>query len=501
MIRLPVKPFGFGQQGRANARCSPLLTTFGVRVSYGLALLLPIATTAYAAGPPKNPPVPLDDSGAGLPNGGVPNNAREPDDPTPAAPGLPPNPYANYRWKGLNINLPPPNGTVDQGLFGLRQKLAEEYGIGYIGFSGNTFYVNVANHVHTINGAQAYVGQKPTLLTQDFLAVTVDLSRYGIPDGQIVGAGVVTNTSWNPLGPRTVNLGTLSYYQTLFNKRIEVKAGIIANAFEFVGPFTAGSLSGGVFGPQGNIIGETGGSALQYPTLGLNVTGHITEHYYDKIGIARATSPDGPIVEHNYDPSGFSRFNVPNSGGYVINEVGYLRPAAINTPQTWVRGGGVYSNARYSELDHPGRRAGGNYAAYILGDRQLLQISAAPGEAYRGLYAGFTYEFAPANFDRFSQYYEGRLYGLGLLPGRPRDQTSLVLTNTVFSPIVVDQFGARHIPTHSNSKAATLSYSAQVIPGIYANAAIQFVDHPTAIVYTSNTGSALNLITGISLLF
>lgn len=458
---------------------------------------MPPMFAAFAA----TTPVPLEDSGASIPNGTLPNTAREPNAPTPSAPGVPLNPYANYRWKGINVNLPPPAGTLDQGLGGLRQKLADDYGIGYIGYSGTTFYANVANHANKINGSQLYVGQKPTILNTNFLTVTVDLSRYGIPDGQIAAAGVVQSTSWNPLGPRTVNVGTLSYYQTLFNKRVEVKFGLLGNSFEFVGPFTASSLSGGVFGPQGNIISETGTSALQYPALGLNITGHITENIYDKIGVARATSPDGTIAEHNYNPSGLSRFNVPNSGGYVINEVGYLRPAAAGKPQTWVRGGGLLSNSRYQELDHPRARNGDNYAAYALADRQLLQTSSAPGEAYRGLYAGFTYEFAPANYNRFSQYYEGRVYALGIIPSRPRDQTSLVFTNTVFSPIAVDALVARRQLTHSNSKAVTLSYSAQVVPGVFANAAIAFVDHPTPIIYTSNTGSALNLITGLALFF
>lgn len=492
---------------KPRATCpSPVATAWLLAAAAAAAASAPHGALAADPPSPSAParvrvaPVPLEDSGAS-PGGGAPNAAREPNTPTPAAPGIPPNPYANFRWKGVNLNLPPPQNTVDLNLGGLRQKLANDYGIGYIGFSGTNFFSNVLNHAQKLNGQQTYVGQKPTIISQNFMVVTVDLSRYGIPDGQIAASGVYLGTSWNPSGPNTINLGTLSYYQTFLNKRVEFKAGLLANSFEFVGPFTAGSLNAGVFGVQGNILAQTGLSAQQFPTPGANVTVHVTPYVYDKFGVSRATSGNGLTNEHNYNPTGVSRFNTPNSGGLFINEFGYLRPAAADAPQMWLRGGALLSNARYNHFDPPPRRSGRNYALFALGDRQLIQTSNAPGDAYRGLYGGFTVEYSPSYLNLFSQYYEARLYGLGIIPGRPRDQTSLLFTETVFSKEAVNAFQARRALTHNDSKAITFSHSAQVTHGVYLSGAVSYIDNPSPVVYNSSTGSALDLIGGLSLFF
>lgn len=458
-----------------------------IHLGLGFAFAMPFANIAYAA--PEAPVGPLPGIAA-VPGEAAPNAAL--------APAAASDRYSDLRWKGINVNLPPPNNTVDLGLFGIRDKLADN-GIGYLAFSQNTAYSNVLHSAKSTNGRQVYNGQQPTALSTNFVLVTVDLSRYGIPDGQIAAVGFFDTTTWNPLGPNTANVGTLSYYQTAFNKRVELKIGLLANSFEFVGPYVAGSLSGGVFGPSGSLFFQGGMSGLTYPSYGLNVTAHLTEHVYDKIGIARALSPDGTIVEHNHNRIGLT-WSTPNTGAYVINELGYLRPAGVDLPQTWVRGGGIYSGSHYNDLDRGGRSTG-NYTLYLLADRQILQLSSDPKQAFRGIYAGFSAEFAPPTLNRFSEYYEARLYGLGLLPNRPRDQTSLLVTDTVFSGTAVDNARRARQLAHDNSIAITLSYSAQVIHGIYANAAVSYINNPSPVTYTSSTGSALNIIGGFSFFF
>lgn len=434
--------------------------------------------------------------GASLTGGGSVGSAFAPLTTTSGPGGA--NAYANYRWKGIVINLPGPTNTVDLGLGGFRQKIANDYGIGYIGLDTTLFYDNVLRHNH--HGTQAYAGQKPTVNHQDLAAVTIDLSRYGIPDGQIVVEGDYQSDSWNQFGPTTIDLGTFSYFQSLFNKRVDIKIGLLSNSFEYVGTFTAGSLNGGVFGPQGNLFGETGSSAAPYPTYGANVTVHITRNFYDKFGVSRGTSPLGIVNEHNYNPTGLN-LSTKNSGAWVINETGYLRLATPGSPQTWVRTGADYSAGHYVEQDHPRLTGNKNYFLYLLADRQLVQISPKPGQAYRGIYAGFSIEYAPPNLNPFSQYYEARVYGLGLLPHRPFDQMSIVYTNTVFSDFLIERLNSVHQLTHTNSNAITGSYSFQVIHGFYLNGAVAYIDNPTPFTYTRTTGSALNLIGGASIYF
>ena len=90
------------------------------------------------------------------------------------------------------------------------------------------------------------------------MQVTYDLSRYGIPDGQIVLGGVYNFDTWAPAGPNALSLATLSYYQTFLNKQIELKLGYLDNVWEFWGPFLAGNLAASIFGPSATIPVETG---------------------------------------------------------------------------------------------------------------------------------------------------------------------------------------------------------------------------------------------------
>ena len=401
-------------------------------------------------------------------------------------------------WKGLNVNLPPPSNTIDPDPLGLRSTLAS-YGFGYQGLSTNTFYDNVLHAARSHDGQQLYVGQKPTLLSTNLLALSYDLTRFGIPDGQLMVVGIYISTSWEPLGPNSLNLGTLTYYQTLFNRRVEVKIGLLANSIEFVGPYIAGSLSGGVFGPSGSLFTQNGEDGTTIPTWGVNVTGHITKYLYDKVGVGRAIDPDGNVAEHRNNPTGLN-FNTPYTGVQVINETGYLRKAGVDQPQTWVRGGGMYSASQFTDYDDGGR-ARGSYVAYLLADRQLWQESKLPAQAYRGVYAGFSVEYSPSSLNRFSQYYEARLYGLGLIPGREHDQTSVVFTDSFFSRILTEQAFRAGELAHHDSKNVTFSYNARLINGVYLNGAIGYTNNPTSVTYFSNTGSDLNLSTSIGIYF
>ena len=94
------------------------------------------------------------------------------------------------------------------------------------------------------------------------MQLTYDLSRYGIPDGQIVLGGIYNFDTWAPGGPNALSVATLSYYQTFLNKLVELKIGYLANAVEFWGPFLAGNLAASIFGPSATIPVELGINAL-----------------------------------------------------------------------------------------------------------------------------------------------------------------------------------------------------------------------------------------------
>ena len=410
-------------------------------------------------------------------------------------PASPTDPFKPLTWQGLEINFPTPKGTLDPDPAGIRTDLAN-VGIGYLGFALESLYQNTLDHGGTNFGRQIYNGQTTTLATQNFLAFTYDLGRVGIPNGQLEVAGAFATASWSGLGPRTATLGTLSYYQSLFNKRVEVKLGLINQNFEFAIPYVAGSLATGAFGISSSLFYEVGLTSIFYPTYAINTTFHIDSHFYDKLGISRGGSPDGSLVEHNENPASVD-FQVPNTGAVIVNEVGYKQQAAPGVDQMWIRGAPIYSGSQYVNYDRGGRSRG-NYMLYLLGDRQIYQSNPTPGKAYRGLYLGFSAEYVPPDLNTFSQYYEARVYTLGILNSRPLDQVSLIVGQNRFSSIVASEARLHHELAHNGATSITGAYSAAIVPGLYANLGLQYTDHPSTVTYTPQVGSALTLIAAIT---
>lgn len=146
--------------------------------------------------------------------------------------------------------------------------------------------------------------------------------------------------------------------------------------------------------------------------------------------------------------------------------------------------------------DMPGRRSGPSYGLFLLADRQLVQTASGEGNAARGIYAGFSLEYAPPQYNRFSQYYEGRIYGLGLVPSRPLDLVSLVYNRNVYSDLLVNAARRAGNLAHNATNTYSVSYSAHVFHGINLNLGLSYIDNPTPVTYNTHTGSALSTYLG-----
>src|SRR6476646_3409341 len=411
------------------------------------------------------------------------------------APATPTPDFQSLRIKGLTIALPGPQDTIDPDFAGIRSSLAA-LGIGYIGYSSNSFFDNMLPAERTTLGQQVYSGQKPTFFTNNVMQMTYDLSRYGISDGQIVVGGIYNFDTWEPGGPNASSLATLSYYQTFLNRQVELKVGYLANAVEYWGPLLAGNLSSGIFGPSGSIPVEAGLSAWAWTKPGVNIKVNGPDGLYNKFGVQVASSPDGPVAEKIANSTGLD-WSTPNSGSLAIEEVGYRKEAAPGQLATWVRAAGIVNDSRYVDFEFGGRNTG-NYAAYVLADRQFVQLAPVAGHAARGWYAGVTAMYAPPEFNRFSQYYEFRLYGIGLLPSRPTDMVSVVVSRNVFSHYLVDAALQRGQLAHTGNFSITAAYNASIAPGIRVGIGLGYTNNPTPVIYTRQTGSALNLLANVT---
>ena len=130
----------------------------------------------------------------------------------PPAPGPAPDRFAlidKYKIKGWDISVPGAANSIDQGLFGVREALAEA-GNGYLVVENTYFSDNVIHHGHPPGNSrdlQQYAGQLPTYVSQTIPYLTYDLSRYGIPDGQIVIGGNYTSLTGTQAGQTISPLG------------------------------------------------------------------------------------------------------------------------------------------------------------------------------------------------------------------------------------------------------------------------------------------------------
>ena len=411
------------------------------------------------------------------------------------APAAPTPDFQSLRVKGLIVALPGPQDTIDPDFAGIRSSLAA-LGIGYVGYTNNNFYDNMLPAERTTFGQQVYNGQKPTFFTNNVMQMTYDLSRYGISDGQIVVGGIYNYDTWEPAGPNALSLATLSYYQTFLNRQRGIEGWLSGQCRRILG-----TISGRKFVVQ-HLRTERTNSGRGWPQrLGLDETGdqcqgQRSDGLYDKFGVQVASNPDGPFAEKTANPTGLE-WSTPNSGLLAINEFGYRKEAAPGQLATWVRAASIVNTSRYVDFEFGGRSSG-NYSAYVLADRQFVQLAPVQGQAARGWYAGVTAMFAPPEFNRIREYYEARLYGIGLLPSRPGDMVSLVVSRNVFSHYLVDAALQNGQLAHTSNFSITAAYYAPISPGIRVGIGLGYTNNPTPVVYTPQTGSALNLLANVT---
>lgn len=413
------------------------------------------------------------------------------------------NPFAkfeNLREKGLAISIPGPADTITQDRGGVRSALAD-MGIGYVGWTQNNFATNLLpNAARTSIANQQYIGQNPTAWTVNHILVTYDLSRFGIPDGQFIVEGEQQWCTWNPCGPNRYGIGELAYYQTFLDRKLELKIGYLKNSWEFAGAVVGGNIASNVFGPSSSIIYQGGVGSSTNPTPSVNLKYNFDDHLYSKASFQRSISPDGVLTETAENPAALN-WTVPNAGFLFLNETGYRNNAAPGLLQTWLRAGAGYNTSRYTSLALPNQqRTDPNAFYYIAADKQFWQPN-VQDSASHGVYGGFSVMGAPSDLNKVTQYYELRLYAIGLFDWRPTDQVSFVATDTVWSNLAVDTALAQGKLVHWDTKAISLTYTAHLAQGIYTSLGLSYINNPTSITYTPQTGHALNFSLSTSVYF
>jgi porin len=422
--------------------------------------------------------------------------------------------------KGWNIGFPSFGDTLTQDYGGWRSTLASA-GIGLIQYNAERFQANLLDTPREgprfnpfFESAQIYWGQKPSLSNTNVIVLTYDLSRFGVPDGQLQFSGINANATYQGFNPDTQTFNFLAYYQTLFDRKVEIKFGLLANQNEFVGQTVGGGyVTTG--GPANSIPTLLGMSVSPVSTWSFRVTGHLGDNFYNETAVMHSLVINGPTgnplfdtdalnptrLDWNVNTSSYSptaEVGAPGTGELFVNEFGYKQDATPTSRYTWVRLGVMYNNSAFHDFTKSVAEGGlvqgaigptvdGNAGFYLLGDWQVWQP--APGStatAYRGLYAGATVMYARPQTTPITQYYEGRLYAKAPFKSRPRDLVSLVVYYQVNSPYLVDNLNTLNATgTYGKSEtwSATIAYLARLTTGVYLTLGLNYTANPSQALY------------------
>ncbi len=341
---------------------------------------------------------------------------------------------------------------------------------------------------------QTYVGEREYGAALEHLILTADLRQLHLKHAQFYGSALWNWVSWNPAGPRTIQIWDLCLYQAFGNNRVEVKAGYISNDIEFVGLFVGGSTASGAQGVYAILPYEIGMSffPLAAPSVNLKIQGPKTT--YLKIAAQRSLDPAGGPAEVARNHSGF-RFDPKGDRLLFLSEAGYNRPSSADARQLWIRAGYFRNSTDY--LNHQnGRKESGNYVVYALADYQIRKPD--PLNPGHGLYLGASGITVPSRFDAYDRYAELRLYQEAPFQSRPADMISFVSSYTTHSKYFTDPLVAAGKTVWRNSASVTGSYTLHVRSGNYLSAGLSYVHGPAI---TPRVKDALTFATSYTLFF
>ncbi len=321
---------------------------------------------------------------------------------------------------------------------------------------------------------QTYIGQRAYeswLMQPIFVS---DLRQLGLHKAQLYMGGIWNWVTWNPAGPKTIQLWDLYFYKSLAHDRVQLKTGYISMNLEFVGMFVGGSSANGGQGVYAVLPFEVGMSffPLTAPATLVRIEG--PRNWYLKEAAQRSLDPNGGPAEVARNATGF-RFDPHGDKLISLNELGYLRDASARARERWLRMGYFWNATRYANVA-TGAMQPGNYCAYILLDGQLLQPDTAHPD--HGFYAGGSFMAVPGSLNDYSRYEEFRLYDKAPLASRPADLITFVASHTSYSRLETNSLVAQGRTVWRGATSFTGSYALHAGGGNYIGAGLSYLYGP-----------------------
>ena len=341
---------------------------------------------------------------------------------------------------------------------------------------------------------QVYVGQRyfETSWVQPVLAW--DLRQLHLHRAQLYAGGVWNWASWEPAGPKTVQLWALYFYKELGEDRVEVKAGYIANNMNFVGMFVGGSTATGTQGVYAVLPNEAGMSYFPLTAPSLNVRVRGPGRTYIKSAVQRSVDPGGGPAEVARNHTGF-RFDPHGDDAVLINEGGYLRAASQDAREAWFRAGYIDNTSRYWN-EATGWPEAGNFCAYVLMDAQLTRPEL--DHPAHGVYVGGSMMTAPAAKNAYDRYFEVRAYKEAPFRSRPGDVLSVVASRTGYSSVFTNDLLRQGKGVWRADTTLTGSYALWAGRGDYVSLGLGYQFGPAI---NPHVPPALNVIANWALYF
>ena len=341
---------------------------------------------------------------------------------------------------------------------------------------------------------QVYVGQRAFESTFVQPIFSADLRQLHLEHAQFYMGGVWNWASWNPAGPKALQLWALYFYKAFGDDRVEVKAGYIANNMNFLGLFVGGSTATGAQGVYAVLPYEAGMSyfPMTAPSFNLRIRG--PEHTYIKTAAQRSFDPNGGPAEVARNHTGF-RFIPRGDKLVLIEEGGYLRAASADAHDAWFRAGSIHNSTPYRN-EATGKLEPGNYCAYALMDYQVLKTGRE--HPNQGLYAGGSFMTVPETMNAYARYYEARLYKKAPVRSRPDDVLSVVASRSGYSKIFTDNLVSQGKTVWRAGTTVTGSYSLRASRGNYLSLGLSYVAGPAI---TPRVPNALNAVANWTLFF
>jgi len=387
----------------------------------------------------------------------------------PVAPVSPAISIEDLNFRGGDAVMPPFSESVIDVNSGFRRRLFSK-GLALRLISSTQFAQDVLKPPVAAD-QQAFVGDRQYESVLKHLILTSDLRQMGLHHAQLHVSGDWNWASWEPAGPKTLELWSLNVYKEFGQDRVEVKAGYNSNDLEFVGMQVGGSTASGVQGVYAVLPYEVGMAYFPLTAPQFNLLIHGPRHTYVKSSAQRSLDSGGGPATEARNHSGL-RFDPKGDKLLAIEEAGYRRASSATNNETWFRAGYMRNSTLYVNQAN-GNKEPGNHAAFALMDYQLTRPD--PLKPWQGLYIGGSAMSAASKFNPYDRYFEARLYKMAPFQRRQGDVASILSTYTGHSKFFTNPLVASGKSVWRNSGSVTGSYNIHLAPGNFLSLGLSYI--------------------------